>query len=94
MSEVMNDTKTLLQSNILEDDTCPTHIQATILQIIEPARWKLKKIRDDEWKGFWFKWHCTNCDWSTGARPVDFRYCPNCGKPMSGIVKEGEYDEY
>lgn len=51
-------------------------------------RWVMRKLRDDKWGGYWYRWYCSHCGEIRHARPIVGEACFGCGKVPMGIVEE------
>lgn len=52
----------------------------------ERGKWILTKIKDNKWQGWWFRYLCSECGWTTNTKPANLKCCPNCNRPMEDIV--------
>lgn len=52
----------------------------------QPAKWKLIKVKDERWGGWWFNYVCPSCGFATRTKPIDMTSCPRCGSCL--IVEE------
>ena len=51
-----------------------------------PYKWKLTKVKDERWGGWWFYYSCSCCGWTTRTKPVGIIHCPQCGKHLEDYI--------